>query len=104
GVRSGTALRAIFPLAAAPAQAKKRHHHHHSKLSIVVLSGRSDLVTGGSALVAIKLPRASDARHLKVKLGHQSVRGDFAFRADGQFEGLLTGLKDGPTVLRAILR
>ena len=39
-----------------PAQA--RVHQKPPRLSISVLSGRADLVSGGSALVAINLPRA----------------------------------------------
>src|SRR5437763_10551972 len=42
-------------LAAVPADAAK---HRKPALSISVLSGRADLVSGGSALVAINLPRS----------------------------------------------
>ena len=45
-------------------------------LSISVLSGRADLVTGGSALVAINLPTRSDAHHVHVTLGRSNVTKD----------------------------
>ena len=72
-------------------------------LSISVLSGRADLVSGGSALVSINLSRP-DARQVKVTLRHRSVTGDFAIRRDGRFEGLVTGLALGRNVLQATLR
>jgi hypothetical protein len=72
-------------------------------LSISVLSGRANLVSGNSALVAINLPRRSDARTLKVKLGQRNVRSAFAFRGDGRFEGLVTRLALGRNVLQATL-
>jgi hypothetical protein len=72
-------------------------------LSISVLSGRADLVSGGSALVAINLPR-SDTRQVKVTLGRRNVTGAFALRQDRDFEGLVTGLALGPNVLQATLR
>jgi hypothetical protein len=71
-------------------------------LSISVLSGRADLVSGGSALVAINLPRA-DAGKVKVTLGHRNVTRVFAVRKDGHFEGLVSGLATGPNVLQATL-
>jgi hypothetical protein len=74
------------------------------RISISVLSGRADLVSGGSALVAISLPRHADARHLKVTLGRTNITRALAFRQDGRFEGLVTGLAVGPNVLRATLR
>lgn len=86
-------------LVAVPADAAQ---HHKPALSIEVLSGRADLVSGGSALVAIKLPRA-DRRHVKVTVGRRNVARDFAMRADGRFEGLVTGLHLGGNVLQAML-
>src|SRR4249920_2225551 len=65
--------------------------HPRPRLSISVLSGRADLVSGGSALVAINLPRRADARRVEVALGHRDVTTEFAFRGDGRFEGLVRG-------------
>jgi hypothetical protein len=74
------------------------------RLSISVLSGRADLVTGGSALVAITLPGRSDDKKVKVTVGRRNVTNTFAFRKDGHFEGLVTGLKLGNTTLQATLK
>jgi Tannase-like family of unknown function (DUF6351) len=69
-------------------------------LSISVLSGRADLVSGGSALIAINVPRA-DRKHVKVTLGRRNVTREFAVRSDGRYEGLVTPLALGPNALRA---
>jgi hypothetical protein len=90
----------LLCLAAAPADAAGRRG---PALSISVLSGRADLVSGGSALVAINLP-GSDARPVKVTLGTRNVTSDFAIRQDDRFEGLVTGLALGRNVLQATLR
>ena len=47
--------------------------NHRPRLSISVLSGRADQVSGGSALVAIHLPRRTDARHIRVTLGGRNI-------------------------------
>lgn len=89
----------LLCLAAVPADAAK---HRKPALSISVLSGRADLVSGGSALVAINLPRA-DMRQVKVTLGQSNVTRRFALRQDGGFEGLVKGLRVGKNVLQAML-
>src|SRR3954469_2415887 len=63
-------------------------------LEINVLSTRPDLVTGGQALVSI-------ARPATVRLNGSDVTGQFATRPDGRFEGLLTGLANGPDTVTA---
>jgi hypothetical protein len=85
--------------AAVPADASR---HTRPALSISVLSGRANLVSGGSALVVINLSRPN-ARHVKVTLGAKNVTRDFAIRADGRFEGLVTGLHLGRNRLQARL-
>jgi hypothetical protein len=64
--------------------------------SIQVLSTRADLVSGGQALVAISTPRG------RVRLGPREITSSFAVRADGLFEGLVTGLKLGQNVLTVV--
>jgi hypothetical protein len=92
----------VVCLVAVPADAARHTAGARPALSISVLSGRADLVSGGSALVAINLTR-SDVRQVKVALGHRNVTKDFAVRSDGRFEGLVTGLAPGRNVLRATL-
>jgi hypothetical protein len=108
GVRRGVLTTAIAVLAmlcagAGAAQASKHRAQHRPRLSITVLSGRADLVTGGSALVAINLPKRSDAKHIKVTLNKKKITKRFAFRQDGHFEALVTKLKLGRNVLQATL-
>ena len=73
------------------------------QLSISVLSGRADLVSGGSALVAVDLPPGSNPRRARVTLGGSDVTSAFAVRADGRFEALVTGLGLGQNQLSATL-
>jgi len=84
----------------APASAAKTHK---PRLSITVLSGRADLVSGNSALIAITLPNRAAARHIRITLGRRNVRRAFRFRSDGQFEALLTRLRLGKNLLQATL-
>jgi uncharacterized tannase-like protein DUF6351 len=73
------------------------------QVSISVLSGRADLVSGGSALVAVDLPPGSNPRSARVTVGGNDVTSAFAVRADGRFEGLVTGLALGQNQLQATL-
>jgi hypothetical protein len=90
----------VAAVALVPAQAARPRK---PKLSISVLSGRANLVSGGSALVAIKLPNRAAARHVKVTLRGKKVTKDFAFRQGGGYEALLTGLRLGSNVVQASL-
>ena len=91
------ALLGALVLPASPAQAARRR----SPVSITVVSSRADLVSGGSALVAISPARK--ARRLKVTVDGHNATGRFAVRANGSFEGLVRGLKLGRNVVRATL-
>src|SRR5437764_6647365 len=96
----GVAALMLGAWAVVPGQAAK---NHRPRLSIAVLSGRADLVSGGSALVAITLPRRADAKRVRITLGRRNVRRAFAFRRDGRFEGLVTRLRLGTNVLQVTL-
>jgi hypothetical protein len=72
-------------------------------VSISVLSGRADLVSGGDALVAIDFADPSDSQRVRVSVDGSDVTGAFAVRANGRYEGLVTGLAQGSSVLRATL-
>jgi uncharacterized tannase-like protein DUF6351 len=89
----------LLGTAAIPAVAAR---HARPALSISVLSGRANLVSGGSTLVAINLPRSAQ-RQVKVTLDGRNVTRDFATRRDGRFEGLVTGLRLGNNILQATL-
>src|SRR5207247_1864994 len=72
--------------------------------SIAVLSSRADLVAGGTAVVAVGLPRGTRPSGVRVRLGHRDITRAFAIRRKGRFEGLVTRLKVGRNVLTAVLR
>src|SRR3712207_6640322 len=72
-----------------------------SALTVDVLSNRSDLISGGDALVAIDLPAGVGPSSVRVTDDGRDVTSAFARRADGRFEGLVTGLDLGRNVLVA---
>src|SRR3954468_6857386 len=65
---------------------------------IQVLSNRADLISGGDALVAVT---GVDPSGVGVDVDGRDVTDSFAVRPDGGFEGLLTDLKVGPSVVTA---
>ena len=69
-------------------------------LQINVLSTRADLVSGGQALTSIDVPAATAPT---VTLNGRDVSGEFAWRPNGRFEGLLTGLATGSNTVTATL-
>jgi len=71
--------------------------------TIEVLSNRTDLVSGGDALVAVNLPAGTDPAAVTMNVGATDVTDQFAMRPNGRYEGLLTGLADGDNVLEAHL-
>src|SRR4051794_31470305 len=71
---------------------------------IVVLSNRADLISGGDALVEIMVPGyLNPSAGVKVDVDGRSVTGAFAKRADGRYYGLVSGLKIGDNLLRAVV-
>jgi hypothetical protein len=69
--------------------------------TIQTLSTRADMVSGGSALVEVKLPAGASVSKLKVKAGAVDVTSAFATRADGRTVGLVSGLAVGANTLTA---
>jgi hypothetical protein len=70
-------------------------------MTVQTLSTRADFVTGGSALVEVKLPTSATASKLKVMVGTNDVTSAFTTRSDGRTVGLVTGLAVGANTLRA---
>ena len=66
-----------------------------AQVAIRVLSNRADLISGGDALVAIDLAPGTDASRLRADVDGRDVSGDFAWRPNGAYWGLLTGLAEG---------
>src|SRR6266542_6898922 len=83
---------AIATVAANATDAKPPEQANDNLTTIVVLSNRADLISGGDALVEIILPDKAKANPDDVKIdvdGHD-VTSAFAVRADGRFYGLVT--------------
>jgi len=72
--------------------------HAAGDIEIDVLSSRADLVSGGDALVRIS---GADPGTLTVRLGDDDVTAQFARRANGHVEALLTGIPDRRVTLTA---
>lgn len=68
---------------------------------ILVLSNRADLISGGDALVQVRLPAGQNPTSVTVSLNGQGLNNVFATRPNGQYEGLVTGLRDGANLLKA---
>jgi hypothetical protein len=93
------ALLAVLP--AATSTAAQPPAQRPGRLVIEVLSNRADLISGGDALVAVRLPAAVRPRQVRVTVGGRDVTRRFAVRGDGRFLGLVTRLHLGRNVLRA---
>lgn len=70
---------------------------------IDVLSNRADVISGGDALVAVRLDAGVDAAAVSVTLNGHDVTGMFAVRQNGQYAAVVTGLAEGDNQLRARL-
>jgi hypothetical protein len=71
---------------------------------IKVLSNRADLVSGGDALVRVKLPKGAKPSQLRLRAGGDNVTGALAATGKRKLEGLVEGLRDGRTRLVARIR
>src|SRR5437764_10728641 len=94
---------AITGLTADTAAARHKKRRLGPAAKIQVLSNRADLISGGDALVAIRLPARTSARRLRITANGRNVGSAFAPRPDGRYEGLLTGLANGPNRIAASL-
>ena len=81
---------AAAPAAAAPGDAQVR-----------LLSNRADIVSGGDALMQVVPPSGVRPSAMRVDAGGRDVTPAFGVRGDGRFVGLVTGLRDGATVVTA---
>ena len=88
--------------AAAPAAAAAAERRGpRGSITMYVISGRPDLVTGGDARVAIAPIKRVRRTTFRIRLNGREVTRTFAMRATGRYEGLVTGLRVGRNVLTA---
>jgi hypothetical protein len=71
--------------------------------TIAVLSNRSDMISGGDALVELQLPADAAEQDLRVSLNGVDISAAFARRANGRVMGLVEGLRVGENTLAARL-
>lgn len=85
-------------LTAVPATADARS----GDVTIETLSNRADLISGGDALTRVTVPAGADTDRIVVTVNGHRVS---SLKADGPrtLTGLLTGLRDGANVVRAVL-
>jgi hypothetical protein len=74
------------------------------RMSVHVLSDRADLISGGEALVAIGIPPRAKRGSVAVTLNGASITSEFAWRPNGLYEGLVSGLVLGSNVITASAR
>ncbi|HET9102424.1 MAG TPA: DUF6351 family protein [Solirubrobacteraceae bacterium] len=100
------AIALVVSAAAAAAPAARPHAAGIGPAHLVritVLSTRADLVTGGEALVQVVLPPGARPAQTRLDVNGRDVTREFSVRANGDFEGLVTGLTDGTNLLTARL-
>jgi hypothetical protein len=89
-------------LAVGPVAAQQAPAAAPSVVEVETLSGRADLITGGDALVEVRVPAGTPATAAKVFAGDRDVTA--AFRQQGSaLRGLVIGLPLGRSTLRAVL-
>ncbi|HET7532453.1 MAG TPA: DUF6351 family protein [Nocardioidaceae bacterium] len=89
------ALGLAAPLGALPSASPVRAQEDRPPLTIQVVSNRADLVSAGEALVAVRLPRGTRPRSLRIRLNGRDVTRMFGLRRNGRYEGLVRGLRVG---------
>src|SRR5437763_11847432 len=92
------ALIALVIPAAAPA-----HEPPAPPLRVEILSNRADLISAGDALVAVSYAKGVDPADIRVWSAGRDVTSDFGLRANGRYEGLVTGLPPGMSHITAKL-
>jgi hypothetical protein len=70
-------------------------------VKIDVLSNRADLISGGDALVQVRLPKRTRPAAVHVEVDGRDVTSAFAMRPSGSFDGLVKDLHTGSNVLTA---
>jgi hypothetical protein len=72
-----------------------------SHMAIHIPANRSNIISGEETLVVIGLPGTITPSSVKVNLNGNDVTSQFALRPNGQYAGLLTGLKTGSNEITA---
>ena len=70
--------------------------------TITVLSNRADLISGGDALIQVKLPPSGRRMHASLWMGKRRIRTRLV-RSGSNLTGLISGLKNGRNVIKVRL-
>lgn len=73
-------------------------------VTIVALSNRADLISGGDALLRVRVPRGLSAVGMRVRVDGRDATAGFVDEGGGSFLGLVKGLVLGRNVVEAKLR
>jgi len=100
GPRIHIAVVLLIAIAAVPLSVAA--HDDDDDIEIVTLSNRADLVSGGDALVEIRVPGHSPLSRVKVKLNGHDITSSFTANVSARtLRGLVTGLVEGRNELSA---
>jgi hypothetical protein len=71
--------------------------------TLSILSSKPEYVSGGDALIGVKLPDGATIEQVKLQVngGEPQTPVSWSAGADGAYQGLLTGLKEGENVVSA---
>ncbi len=82
-----------------------RDHDRNGRLEIVTLSNRADLISGGDALVEVRVPRNVSLNQVTLKLNGDAVTGTFKTNTAARtLRTVVTGLVNGDNELVAEVR
>src|SRR2546426_3441820 len=90
-----------------PAHAQNAHdgidprHHGWTQFPIEVLSGRPDAISGGDALIRVRVNKNVPASGMRIKLNGADVTSSFVVSAN-MLTGLVTGMRVGENLLEVI--
>src|SRR5215471_4117665 len=88
-----------------PAIAHDDEDRDSNRFEIRTLSNRADLISGGDALVEVRVPRHVDLDEVVISLDGRDITAAFARSASARtLLGLVTGLADGRNTLEAGVR
>ena len=92
----------VLLIAAAASPLAAAAHDDDDDLEIVTLSNRADLISGGDALVEVRVPRHTSLSRMKVKLNGHDITSSFTANTSARtLRGLVTGLLEGRNSLVA---
>ena len=92
----GARLVAVLAAAGLLAASLPTLAHDNDDLEIVTLSNRADLISGGDALIEVRVPKGVSLSKVRLELNGRKVTSGFVANASARtLRGLVTGLREG---------